>query len=291
MELSAGMDDALPVTALLATEPQTPVVVFDNNAALRMAVVERLSLAGLDESWDAPGVYILINPVDTDGSFGAYVGKASQGLRGRLKEHASRRGKETWQRAVLVQRDTTNGWHSAHVGWLEGWLYALLESGSGPQLSNGNRPQDETVPPHDRAALENAVEPIAALLRLLGYPPDAEDDLPQPGPAPHRKRSYSVTFADLLATGYLTAGETVTSTKTATPGTGTITVDGAITVNETAHATPSAAGSALRDGRAVNGWQFWAVERDGSRLSLSTVRARYLEATEQSDDAASQEDR
>jgi hypothetical protein len=287
----SGEVDALPVTALLATEPQMPVVVFDNNAALRMAVVDRVSLPGLDGSWDATGVYVLLDRFDADGSFGAYVGKAPQGLRGRLREHASKRGRESWQRAVLVMRDTTHGWHSAHVGWLEGRLYALLEGGSAPRLSNGNRPQDETVPPHDRAALESAIEPVAALLRLLGYPPDAEDDPPSTGGASSRRRSYSVTVADLLAAGYLTVGETVASTKTTTPESGTVNGDGSITVDGAAHSTPSAAGSALRDGHQVNGWELWAVERDGSRLPLATVRSRYLAATQQRDGEPSQQDR
>lgn len=274
----ANGDDSLPVTALLATQPGVPVTVFDSNAALRMAVVDRLSLAGLDEVWDAPGVYILLDPPGTDGTYGAYVGKAPSGVRGRLREHASRRGRESWTRAVTVVRDTTHGWHAGQVGWLEGRLYALLEGAAAATLSNGNRPQDETVPPYDRAALETAVEPIAALLRLLGFSPDAEDDVPAATPSRRRTpKQHPVTFNDLIAAGALIAGEPVTSTMAAYPASGRINADGTISVDGQTFSSPSAAGGHVRNGGATNGWQFWAVERDGTTVPLATIRARHQE--------------
>lgn len=273
----ANGDDALPVTALLATQPGVPVTVFDSNAALRMAVVDRASLAGLDDVWDAPGVYILLDPPGADGTYGAYVGKAPSGVRGRLREHASRRGRESWTRAITVVRDTTHGWHSGQVGWLEGRLYALLEGAAAATLNNGNRPQDETVPPYDRAALETAVEPIAALMRLLGFPPDAEDDVPTATTSRRRTpKQHPVTLHNLLASGALVAGETLMSTKKAYPASARIKGDGTINVDGQTFASPSAAGSHVRGG-ATNGWEFWAVERDGTTVPLATIRARHPE--------------
>ena len=272
--------DALPVTALLASEPGVPVVVFDSNAALRMAVVDRQSVHGLDESWDVPGVYLLLDPVALGGSYGVYVGKAPAGLRTRLRQHLKK--KEHWARALLVMRDTTHGWHSAQVGWLEGRLYDLLDGASLAELSNGNRPQDETLPAYDRIALEAAVTPIAAVLRLLGCSPDAfDEDAPSESPAREVPRQFfNVMVADLVRSGDLESGERVTSTQASAPATAFVSEDGGLTVDGQRFATPSAAGSHVRDGKATNGWAFWAVERDGTTVPLATVRARYLRRTQ-----------
>ena len=186
--------DALPVTVLLAVEPGQPVVVLDGNAALRMAIVDRQSIGALDEGWDRPGVYLLLDPVALDGAYGAYVGKAPAGLRDRLRTHL--RQKDHWSRAVLVIRDTTYGWDSAQVGWLEGRLYDLLDGATLATLANKQRPQDETVRPYDRAALEAATEPIAAILRLLGCSPDTFADETGAG----RERAYISRDVALLPT-------------------------------------------------------------------------------------------
>lgn len=269
--------DALPVTALLATEPGVPVTVFDSNAALRMTVVDRASLGGLDDVWDAPGVYILLDPPEPDGSYGAYVGKAPGGVRARLREHASKRGKESWVRAAAVVRDTTHGWHSGQVGWLEGRLHTLLEGAAAARLSNNNRPQDETVPPYDRKALESAVEPVAALLRFLGFSPDTEEDLPVSS-SRGRPRQYNVTVSDLLAAGMLTVGESLVSTMATYPASATVNVDGTLSVDGQTFPTLSAAGGHVRSGKATNGWSYWAVDRDGTTVPLATIRARHLKA-------------
>jgi hypothetical protein len=271
--------DALPVTALLAPEPGVPVVVFDSNAALRMAVVDRQSVHGLDESWDAPGVYLLLDPVALDGAYGVYVGKAPAGLRTRLKQHL--KGKDHWARALLVVRDTTHGWHSAQVGWLEGRLYDLLDGASLAELSNGNRPQDETLPAYDRIALEAAVTPISAVMRLLGCSPDAfDEDAPSESPVRPAPRQYNVTVADLVAAGDVAVEERVSSTQASAPATAVVSSDGGLTIDGQRFATPSAAGSYVRGGKATNGWAFWAVERDGTTVPLATVRARYLRRTQ-----------
>ncbi|MFP5309105.1 MAG: hypothetical protein ACLGIR_05945 [Actinomycetes bacterium] len=277
--------DAMPVTVLLASEPAAPVTVLDGNAALRMAIVDRTSLSALGEEWDAAGVYLLLDPVQLDGTFGVYVGKAPSGLRARLRQH--RLKKEHWARALLVVRDTTYGWDSAQVGWLEGRLYDLLDGATLASLSNGNRPQDETVRPYDRVALEAAVEPIAAMLRLLGCSPDTFDDgtasaeAPAPSGAEGRRnpRSYDVSLADLLAAGYLSAGERLTSTQRSAPAVSTLQPDGTLEYDGRSYPSPSSAGAAVRGGKSTNGWTLWAVERDESSVPLATIRARYLRAS------------
>ncbi len=280
--------DALPVTVLLATEPGQPVVVLDGNAALRMAIVDRESLGRLDEEWDRPGVYILLDPVSFDGAFGAYVGKAPAGLRDRLRNHL--RLKEHWSRAVLVIRDTTYGWDSAQVGWLEGRLFDMLDGATLAQLSNKQRPQDETVRPYDRAALEAATEPIAAVLRLLGCSPDTFAEEPETS-AEHpvasaegsgSRRVYAVTLADLLAAGDIVPDERLVSTQRSAPASAVVQADGRLLLDGERYPSPSAAGSAVRDGKATNGWTFWAAEREGSAVPLATIRARFLRRTDRS---------
>jgi hypothetical protein len=268
--------DALPVTALLAPEPGRPVIIFDSNAALRMAIIDRGVLRALDDSWDVPGVYLLLDPVTFDGEWSVYVGRAPAGLRSRLRDHL--RKKDHWNRALLVVRDTTHGWHSAQVGWLEGRLYDLLDGATLATLSNGNRPQDETLPAYERAALEAAVEPIAAVLRLLGCSPDVLDDDTQAGIAASSsiiRRRYTTTVTDLLRAGLLEPGEELVSTIPRWPATGHVDADGGITTDGQTFHSLSAAGGHIRRGHATNGWSYWGVERDGSTVPLATLRARY----------------
>lgn len=160
----------VPLTMLVPESNWEPVVIYDSQAALRMAVVERDGVGGLGEEWDVPGTYLLLDPVAEDGSYGAYAGKAPSGLRSRLTNHA--RNREHWRRALLIAKDTTYGFHSAHVGWLEGRLYDLLDSAEFANLSNGNRPRDETLPAYERATLEASLVPVQRVLRVLGYNPE-----------------------------------------------------------------------------------------------------------------------
>jgi len=48
----------------------------------------------------------------------------------------------------------------------------------------------------------------------------------------------------------------------------------------TLYPTPSAAAAAVKSGPA-NGWDFWAVEEKGGKVTLATLRTRYLDSKEQ----------
>jgi len=54
-----------------------------------------------------------------------------------------------------------------------------------------------------------------------------------------------------------------------------VNADGSITWDRQTYATPSAAGAAVRGGKATNGWAFWAIETDSGKVALATLRARY----------------
>lgn len=270
-------DDASPLTVLLPESVSDPVEMYDPHAALRMAVIERDGVAGLGVEWDCPGVYVLLDPIDAEGTYGAYVGKAPSGLRSRMPDHV--RKKDHWRRALLVARDTTYGFHSAHVGWLEGRLYDLLDAAEFARLANGNRPRDETLPAYERATLETCMVPIQRVLRLLGYNPETPSDTPAAPGAPRRRTSrfFGIEVTALIASGHLTPGTRLVSTNGVYPASAKVLDDGRIEFNGDPYDTPSAAASAAKDGKAANGWDFWAVEDTAGRTTLGTLRARHLD--------------
>lgn len=273
-------DTSLPITTLLPETAADPVILFDQHAALRFAIVERdYALRISADEWDVPGVYILLDPPNSDGSWGCYVGKAPAGIRTRLRDHL--KNKDHWRRAVLVQRDTTFGFNSAQVAWLEGRLYDLLDSAEDARPHNNNRPSDETLPPFERASLENAVLPISRILRLIGYDPATADDtgtVSTTTKSSRTSRFVGISVKHIIDAGHLPAGTPLVSANSVWPATGTVNADGTITVNGTSYATPSAAAAAVKGTGAVNGWDFWAVDDASGKTSLATLRARYLDA-------------
>jgi hypothetical protein len=272
-----GAADQLPLSVLLPDDPGLPALIYDTTAALAMTVVERGAVAGVTGDWDAPGVYVLLDRHDPDGTWGCYVGKAPAGVRARLGQHL--RGRDHWCRALLIRRDTTFGFNSAHVGWLEGRLYDLLDAAADTRLHNGNRPSDETLPPYERAALEGIVPPIRRVLRLLGYETETPDDQVAARPATKTRsnRFYGITVKQLLDAGLLTVGETLTSTNRVYPATGLLGPGGEVQFNGAMHPSPSNAARVVRGGLHTNGWEFWAVERPTGRVTLATLRARLLD--------------
>ncbi|MBY6709067.1 hypothetical protein HQ308_19945 [Rhodococcus sp. BP-241] len=271
--------DLLPVTVLLPETAADPIVMYDAHAALRLAVVEQAHVRRLGLEWNRPGNYVLLDPVDAEGKWGCYVGMtAPGGIRTRLLDHLT--NKDHWRRALLIQRDTTHSFNSAQVAWVEGRLYDLLNAAENAQLHNKVRPVDETLPAFDRATLEACVLPISRVLRLLGHDPATADEsgviLSQTG-ATRTSRFQGITVFHLLQAGMLSAGTKLTSTNGAWPASAEVLSDGRIEFASDIYPTPSAAGKAAKDGGAVNGWDFWAVDEPSGRTTLATLRARYSE--------------
>lgn len=268
--------DQLPLAVLLSEGPAAPALIYDTAGALVMAVVDRAAVAALAADWDAPGVYVLLDRHEGDGSYGCYVGKAPGGVRTRLTQHL--KGRDHWHRALLIRRDTTFGFNSAQVGWLEGRLYDVLDAAADTRLHNGNRPRDETLPPYERVALEPIIAPIRRVLRLLGYDSDTPDD--QAVRSPSRTRSsrfYGITVKHLLDASLLTAGEKLTSTNGIWPASAIIAADGGVEYDGITYPSPSKAASAVKNGMAANGWDFWAVDRSTGATTLATMRSRWFE--------------
>jgi len=262
-------DSRLPFTVLLPDTRTEPIEIHDHLTALRLCLVEKDGVKFLDDSWDVPGAYVLLDAPAADGAFGVYVGKASAGIRSRLLDHER---KKDWARAMLIRRDITNGLSSAQAGWLEGDLYELFDAAERAHLHNSVKPGDDTVPSYELRILETFRDPINRVLRLLGYDTSTEDDTVNVTPARRRTaRFHGIALRQIFDAGLVTTGERLISTNGSWPASAVITNDGAIDYNGHRYDTPSSAAFAVKNGPA-NGWGFWAVERPDGSERLSTLR-------------------
>lgn len=267
--------DSLPVTVLIPENSAVPIEIYDQHAALKVAVVERDGIGALADEWDTPGVYLLLDRHSPEGTWGVYAGKAPAGIRARLGSHV--RNKDHWYRAILVRRDTTFGFNSAQVGFLEGRLYDLLQAAEDARLHNANRPSDETLPPYDRQMLELVVLPVTRVLRLLGHDPaTADESTTSTTTARRSSRFFGITLGEIIDAGLLAEGTPLVSTNGAWPANATVAPGGEINVEGTIYPSPSAGAAAVKDGPA-NGWDFWAVDTETGRTTLATLRAQLLD--------------
>jgi hypothetical protein len=265
--------DDVPLTVLIPEVPGQPITLFDTVSALKMAVVERADARRMSSEWDAPGVYVLLDPVAPDGTWGCYVGKAPAGIRGRLAAHVS--SKDHWRRALVAVRDTSHGFDSTQSAWLEGRLHDALFSAEYAVMHNKQQPGDSTVRPFERPVLDTCATAILRALRVLGYDAAAAGEAEETPRASSGPRAHhGVPLADLLAAGFVQAGETIASVRLAWPASAVIDSSGLVVFNETVYPSLSAA-AAVAKGAVTNGWEFWGVHRDGQLVPLASVRAEY----------------
>ncbi len=243
-----------------------PVVADFVEHALRVAYLHRTHLKALPvEEWLCPGVYVLLAG---DGSGKVYVGKAIA-LRKRLQAHANK-PPMPWTRALAIRRDTTHGFNSAEVGYLEGRLSAEL--GAVPSLSvvKGKNDEDTTLPPHVMLSLDPLLDSMLAAVRLAGVDIAKEADEPEstagPGKRKHPKK-IDGTVGDLLAAGLIRAGVEVHLSQGTVTAKGSVTADGEIVVDGVAYASPSKAAAMALGLQSSNGWTTWHVgSPDGPSL-------------------------
>ena len=144
--------------------PSAPVVADFVEHALRVAYVNREDLASLPkDDWEQPGVYVLLSG---DGSGRTYVGK-TRTLRSRLQYHNSKQPLG-WARALVAKRDTTAGFNTAEIGYLEGRLSAEIGATRDAKIIEGQKSGDDTLPRHMQAPLNAFVKSMLAALRLSG---------------------------------------------------------------------------------------------------------------------------
>lgn len=271
--------------------------IYDNDyAALKMVLIDRENINSLNsEEWAAPGFYILLSRVEGNtGAWTAYVGKAPAGVKKRVSQHV--KGKEFWNRALLVRKDTSNGFSSAEAGWLESRFYDLLDGSELCQLENTVKPVEDTLPQYVMAGLERSTQPVLAVLRLLEYsfnkpekkrhPSTTKTIKKAPSAASISKDSKkSISVVDLLNANIILPG-TLISQEKSYPGEAELNPDGSVTFLGDTHNTLS--GAALQCRRRVrpestspNGWDFWGMEdEEGIVKPLSVFRNIFAQASE-----------
>lgn len=240
----------------------TAAVVADFVAhALRVGYVTRRDVDRLaKDEWEVPGVYVLLAD---DGSGHMYVGKATN-LRARLLQHRSK-PKFAWARSMTVKRDTSHGFNSAEIGYLEGRL--AVEAGAIPGVTvvEGKRDLDDTLPAHMLISLDEMLESIIAALRLAGIDTYKEADTtetPQDVRATPGRITRAIkigTIADLLEQGLLRAGAELHLSQGGRSATGRVTSSGEVVVNGVSFASPSAAAATALGTQSSNGWTTWRV--------------------------------
>lgn len=254
------MNAIAAVTVQIPASPTAPIIADFAEHAIRVAYVSRRDTARLLEpEWAVPGVYMLLS---NDGTHDVYVGK-STGLRARVLQHKLRNSQvPNWSRAILVKRDTTNGFTSADVGFLEGRLSAELDAIPGIHVAKGKADGDATLPLHMQMSLDALVSSILAAVRLAGIDVHREDDDEESSSDSFTRVAIRGTVADLVAQGLLHPGAELRCTRGGRQGSGTVAPDGQIVVDGVGYRAPSrAAGASLGADTSTGygGWEMWHV--------------------------------
>lgn len=262
----------IPVNVQVPADTAAPVLADLPVQALRVAYVARPDLERLPESdWGVPGIYVLLSE---DGSGQVYVGQAVH-LRKRLLQHRSKQ-KLDWRRAVAMQRDTSHGFNSAEIGYLEGRLAAEIGAIRGVQVIEGLKSLDTTLPQHHMLALDALLPGVFAALRLAGMDLAKDADVPEEkGAVGGPTRLHAVipgTVADLVAAGLLRAGAELHLSQGGRTGRATVTTSGELIVDGVAYASPSKAAATALGLRSSNGWTTWHLD-DLSGPTLAQLRA------------------
>jgi hypothetical protein len=265
-----------PASAQVPADESAPVTLDFTSHALRVALSNREDISSLSKlDWDAPGVYVLIGKITWGGQTPVYVGKATS-LRSRLLQHRSKPPIDWW-RAVAIARDTTDGFHSAQIGYLEGRLASQLRSAARLEVAEGQKNIDRTLPDHQLIPLDAFVPTILAALRVAGLDisktaeakaSDTESDTSA------GKAHYGVSLSELVSAGSIKPGEKIFFEKGGVAGEAVVNAGGEVILDGVAFKTLSGAGSNLLDGKAVNGWDAWRLGQGGP--SLAEVRDAFL---------------
>lgn len=271
----------VPVNVQIPAAVDAPILADFVEHALRVAYLHRAHLTKLPaDEWVCPGVYVLLT---SDGSGKVYVGKAT-GLRKRLQAHASR-PPIPWTHALAVRRDTTHGFNSAEIGYLEGRLSAELDAVPSLSVEKGKHDEDTTLPPHMMLSLDALLSSVLAAVRLAGIDVAKEADEPEPKAKSSKHRGHTKidgTVPDLVASGLIRAGEEVHLSQAGATAKGSVTAAGEIVVDGVAYASPSRAAAKALGLQSSNGWTTWHV---GSPQGPTLDHYRKLWATDHAADA------
>lgn len=265
-----------PASVQVPADASAPVTLDFISHALRVAFVDRQDIRSLPKlDWDSPGVYVLMGKIAHQGPTPIYVGKANA-LRARLLQHRSSPPIDWW-RAVAIARDTTDGFNSAQIGYLEGRLANQLRSAARLEVAEGQKNIDKTLPDHQLISLDAFIPTILAALRISGLnvsrSEEAEasdkEEVPKTG-----KRYFAVTLAQMTSAGSIKPGDKVVFDQRGGKAEALVNASGEIVLDGVAFQTPSGAGSEVLGGKAVNGWDAWQLGEGGP--TLSEVREKHI---------------
>lgn len=263
-----------PVNVQIPSDAEAPVIADFVEHAIRVAYINRNHLRALSsDSWAQPGVDVLFT---SDGSGQVYVGQA-RNLKQRLGNHHSK-PKLPRTRAVAFKRDTTSGFNTAEIGYLEGRLSAEIGALRDYHVIQGQQSGDETLPKHTMISLDVFVKSMLLAQRLTGIDitRTREEDPSNDSDRPDPKQKSRVLLADLVSSGLLQAGDILYIQQGDVKAAGTVTADGEVIVQGVSHTTPSVAAAAALQLQSSNGWTAWRLGEYGGK-PLDTLRQKWLQ--------------
>lgn len=257
-----GHVSSTAITAVNVQVPSSanaPVIADFAEHAIRVAYLMRRDVTRLPhQDWATPGVYMLLSD---DGTHEIYIGKSTN-LRSRLQHHKQKNSQVPgWSRAVLVKRDTTHGFTSADIGYLEGRLSAQLDVVPGITVVKGKTDGDATLPRHMQMSLDALIPSILAAARLAGIDVYWMDDA-EPESRAVKRTATRGTVAGLIAEGLLHVGAELNCTRGGALGVGTVAADGQIIVQGVGYKAPSLAAAislGATSSTGFGGWEMWHV--------------------------------
>lgn len=275
--------NVLTASVQVPSDAEAPIRFDFELHALRIGLVAKESIKRLGEEWRKPGAYVLLGAVGVSGKTALYVGKAVD-VRQRLSEHR-RNPKLEWWRAMIVVRDTTKGFNSAQIGYLEGRIAQELRVRPAVEVREGNTTIDSTIPTVERVPLDAFVETILEALRIAGLDLRSEAD---EGPASEEptngvdgstttRQAVPGTVADLMAAGLLSAGANLVAQRAGKKAEAEVTGTGGLLVDGVSYGSPSTAAEKGLDVRSANGWTTWAT---AAGITLAALRDQ-LNATDE----------
>ena len=113
------------------------------------------------------GAYLLIgDDPHAVGGQRCYIGEADV-IGSRLREHAGGRGKDFWDRAVLITSTDAN-LTKAHGRYLESRLISIARSAGRATVENGTAPPPPPLPEADVSDMDYFIEQLHIILPVLG---------------------------------------------------------------------------------------------------------------------------
>lgn len=179
-------------TFIFDEKTTSPVVIKFRLPSLQMALIQRYRLPN-ESLWDVPGIYFLISPGVDSSTPRIYIGQSSN-VSTRIAQHL--KGREDWDRALVVIADRSDGFSTAEIEWLEGYFYDCFRERIGKdRLGNKTNPSNNSLPAIQQKELFVIAQPIDAILRLLGIiSPSTEPEVEKEEPSKEQNENLGKAY-------------------------------------------------------------------------------------------------